>query len=195
MNAEQSSEIWQIESAGRIIDADFEEITDMIGRGDLLRMDRVRQGEMRWIEAGKVQSLMSVFNAKDGDRPAKPVITLTKLGVQSASPSSNANGNALLGTQFTTEPPSFIGVPICSMHADVAAVYICGTCFSHFCKTCPATYGGPVKICPYCGAACETIAKSDRAENQPSRLSRESGGSGLGGFVRNLLNRITSKAN
>ena len=77
---EQQQDIWQIESGGQIYDTSFEEMTSLIDRGELLRMDRVRKGNLRWIEAGKVPSLLAVFNAKEGDQPAKPVITLTKLG-------------------------------------------------------------------------------------------------------------------
>jgi len=192
MNAEGKPEIWQIESGGQIIDANFEQITQMIDRGDLLRMDRVRKGDLRWIEAGKVPALISVFNAKDGDAPPKPVITLTKLGPTSVPGGSTSNRiNAQPVVQFQgeteTEPPILVGVPMCSMHADVPAFYICGTCFSHFCKACPASYGGTVKICPYCGAMCEPIAKVEAAKTQTAANSAARGsGFGLGDFIEAL---------
>lgn len=192
MNAEGTSEIWQIESAGQIIDADFEEITEMIGRGELLRMDRVRKSDLRWVEAGKVPSLLAVFNAKDGDEPPKPVITLTKLGLPSAPVESATNRvNGSLVAQFQAEPvtgpPVLVGEPMCSMHSDVPAVYICGTCFSNFCKACPASYGGTVKICPYCGAMCESLAKMAAAKTETATYSAAiSGGFGFGDFINAL---------
>ena len=203
MNAEGTSEIWQIESNGQVIDTDFEKIAELIDRGNLLRIDRVRQGDARWIEAGKVPALISVFNAKDGDEPPKPVITLTKLGPPNVSePSASAGGKNInpqstLGaktdvanSQSSLTPADAGGSdlePVCSMHADVSAVYICGTCFSHFCKACPASYGGTVKICPYCGAMCEPLAKMESAKTENANYSAAIGnGFGFGDFAQAL---------
>ena len=198
MNADESTEIWQIESNGLVIDADFEDITKLIERGSLLRMDRVRKGDLRWIEAGKVPALISVFNAKDGDEPPKPVVTLTKLGGPSAPANSNIV-NALPVAQFeeeaATAPPTFIGDPMCSRHADLLAVYICGTCFSHFCKACPASYGGTVKICPYCGAMCESIAEVEAAKTQAAKYAvSRSSGFGFSDFAEALVYPFKFKA-
>ena len=58
MNAEQSTETWQIEFNGQTVDTNFEQITSMIDQGELLRMDRVRKGDLRWIEAGKIGDVL-----------------------------------------------------------------------------------------------------------------------------------------
>ncbi|MFN0279648.1 MAG: hypothetical protein ACKVRN_13785 [Pyrinomonadaceae bacterium] len=181
MNAEQTTENWQIEFNGQIIESSFEDITAMIDKGDLLRMDRVRKEEDRWIEAGKVPSLLAVFNAKDGDEPPKPVITLTKLGPtsvpgsKSVVPASAAGQNVAYNS--TSLPPADVptgrdsDTPVCAMHSDVLADFVCGTCYSNFCRTCPKSYGGSVKICPYCGAMCESLAKMAAAQTHAATYS------------------------
>ncbi len=184
MSTEQTQEMWQIESNGQIFDTSFEEITSLIDRGELLRMDRVRKDDLRWIEAGKVPSLLAVFNAKDGDDPAKPVITLTKLGSpvmpdsMSELPASAGGTNVALNS--TSFPPAHAGgsdtaEQVCVMHDDFPAAYVCSTCFNNFCKACPKSYGGTVKICPYCGAMCESLAKVEATKTQATNYSAAMG--------------------
>lgn len=189
MSLEQPNEIWQIESGGEIFDTNFAQMTGMIERGELLRMDRVRKRNLRWIEAGKVPSLLTVFNAKDGEEPPKPVITLTKLGptvmpgdkTESTSSTSGVNATTITTDGAHADLPNM--EPMCAMHGDVPATYVCSTCFSNFCKACPKSYGGSVKICPYCGAMCDSLAQVEAAKNQAATYSAHIGGGfGLSDF-------------
>src|SRR2546421_12192794 len=77
MEGQATPEIWQIEASGQVYEAPFEELTAWIAQGSLLRIDRVRKGNLRWIEAGKVPALLDFFNAKDAAAPPPPVITTT----------------------------------------------------------------------------------------------------------------------
>lgn len=183
MSTEQQQEIWQIESNGQVYDTSFEELTRLIDRGDLLRMDRVRKGNLRWIEAGKIPSLLAVFNAKEGAEPSKPVITLTKLGPPVMPGQQVSNGVAAV----KDAAPEIQTEPACAMHDDVPAEFQCSTCFSNFCKTCPKSYGGTVKICPYCGAMCESLAKLEAARVETVNYSVAMGnGFGFGDFISAL---------
>jgi len=179
---EEQQEVWQIESGGQIFDTNFEQMTALIDRGELFRMDRVRKGNLRWIEAGKVPSLLAVFNAKDGNEPSKPVITLTKLGPPTMPNQTSANRiNAVPVVE--TAPAE----PACAMHDDIPAEFQCGTCFSNFCKTCPKSYGGNVKICPYCGAMCESLAKLEAARVETVNHNAAMGsGFGFGDLINAL---------
>ncbi|MBK8467258.1 MAG: hypothetical protein IPL32_15680 [Chloracidobacterium sp.] len=185
MSMEQQQETWQIEANGQVYDTSFEELTTLIDRGDLLRMDRVRKGNLRWIEAGKVPSLLAVFNAKEGDQPAKPVITLTKLGPPVFPGQQTSKVVNALPAQAVDPMPN--AEPSCSMHDDIPATYQCGTCFSNFCKTCPKSYGGTVKICPYCGAMCESLAKVEAARVESVNYAAALGnGFGFGDLINAL---------
>lgn len=65
MNTELNQEMWQVEANGQVFETNFAEMTEWIADGSLLRIDRVRKGNLRWIEAGKVPSLAAVFNAAE----------------------------------------------------------------------------------------------------------------------------------
>lgn len=188
MSMEQPQETWQIESSGQILDTNFEELTTLIDQGHLLRIDRVRKGNLRWIEAGKVPALVAVFNAKDGEQPDKPVITLTKLGPTTVPGNAAANpANPSPEEVAAAADQQVSEEPVCSMHEDLLADYVCSTCFSNFCGACPKSYGGNVKICPYCGAMCESLAKAAAAEAHTANYSAAMGeGFGFADFANAL---------
>ncbi len=189
MNAEQDQELWQVETGGQVFDTTFAEMTGWIEQGSLLRIDRVRKGNLRWIEAGKVPSLMAVFNAKESGEPTPPpVITLTKLGPVTVPADAAANPR-----NFTPPPPPVENT--CSVHADAPASFVCGTCTSLFCKACPNSYGGTVKICPMCGAMCEPVLKPDAERLATMKYATLVGGRfGFGDFGQALAYPFKFKA-
>ncbi|MEQ1924330.1 MAG: hypothetical protein ABL952_17665, partial [Pyrinomonadaceae bacterium] len=161
-----------------------------------LRIDRVRKGELRWIEAGKVPSLIEFFNAKDADAPADPVITTThieRLGV--SEPPVSAGGQSVgVNPTFGTKPD--VPANVCAVHTDATAAYNCETCLSQFCKACPTGYGSNVKICPFCGAMCSSLAapvkEKDQRENRINAALQE--GFGIADFGRALAFPFKFKA-
>ena len=165
MNSYNSQELWQVEANGTVYDTDFAEMTSWIDNGTLARNHKVRKANLRWIEAGKVPSLMSVFNAKDNGQPVAPVITATMLAPTQLSgidPASPSNG--------------------CSMHPEIDAVFVCGTCSNQFCKTCPNSYGGTVKICPFCGAMCKPLSMTTPRSSHSPQDTRQAVHDGKFGF-------------
>jgi hypothetical protein len=75
----------------------------------------------------------------------------------------------------------------CSMHPSSPAFFVCETCANVFCKLCPKSYGGTVRICPFCGAMCQRIeqlkAKTEQAANFDAALAE---GFGFADFGRAL---------
>jgi hypothetical protein len=165
MDAETNQEIWEVEANGQIFQTSFEEMASWINDGSLLRIDRVRKGDLRWIEAGKVPSLIEFFNAKDAAAPPPPVISTTNteiLGV--AEPTQQfVNSSTSISADFVAADP---GADVCAMHPDTPAAYTCDTCENLFCKACPNSYGGSVKICPFCGALCRSVAEVETKTQQ-----------------------------
>ena len=192
MNTEQLSEKWQVESNGQVIDTNFAEITSWIEDETLLRMDRVRKGNLRWIEAGRVPALMAVFNAKENGQPAPPVISTTKM-----EPTRLASQNS---TTRNLTPDPLPAERICAIHADALADFVCDTCHSEFCRACPNSYGGTVKICPFCGAMCKPIAVDPAAGALPgfarstSSYAPPAGSFGFGDFSNALAHPLKFKA-
>lgn len=187
---ESNNEIWQVEAGGQVYDTNFDEMTSWIAEGALLRIDRVRKGNLRWIEAGKVPALTEFFNAKDAGAPPPPVITTTYTEVL---------GVAEPVKEFINPPaPSMSNTPVggdeCSMHPDVPTAYICDTCSNSFCKTCPKSYGGTVKICPFCGAMCKSVAQMEKARvEQQQRYHASNTSFGFGDFASALAHPFRFK--
>jgi hypothetical protein len=165
MNVEVSNnETWQVDAGGTVYETNFAEMADWIAQGSLLRIDRVKKGNLRWIEAGKVPALTEFFNAKDAAAPPPPVVTT----------SSGANHVDVLGPSTTSpalpmnedDRPASPAAPAdaCAVHADAPVAYICDTCCNAFCKACPNSYGGTVRICPFCGAMCKSVAQAVRTK-------------------------------
>ena len=157
-NVETNTEnIWQVETGGQIYDTNLEEMTTWIAQGSLLRIDRVRKGNLRWIEAGKVPPLVEFFNAKDAEQPDGPIVTETYTEVLGVT-----EPTTVLTQLFTNPLPWETPTPSdkCSMHPEAPAAYVCDTCKNSFCKTCPANYGTNVKICPFCGAMCRWLPQA-----------------------------------
>src|SRR4051812_17354294 len=77
MSDPNSNEFWQVEVNGQVYEADFSELAQWITEGALLPEDKVRRGNLRWIEARKVPPLLPFFNAKATGTPPPPVVMST----------------------------------------------------------------------------------------------------------------------
>jgi hypothetical protein len=61
----------------------------------------------------------------------------------------------------------------CSMHPDAPAAFLCGTCGNGFCPACPKSYGGTVKICPFCGAMCKSVKEVQEKTHAAFQYERD----------------------
>jgi hypothetical protein len=166
MSNEQSIETWQVDANGQILETNFTELTTWIADGAVLRQDKVRKGNLRWIEAGKVPALIAVFNALDnGELLPGPVVTTTAFEPGTLPHTDTPTNPLPADMPGVFDPPAAEMPPagFCSIHPDVESVYSCDTCFCQFCRACPKSYGGTVKICPMCGAMCSSIAAVQQA--------------------------------
>jgi hypothetical protein len=177
-------EIWQVEVDGSTCNATFDELTARIADGSLLRIDRVRKGNLRWIEAGKVPVLVAFFNARDESPPISPSIT-------TSMPQAAERAHRPAETAQPNDPAPSSNV--CSVHPDVPAAYACDTCGNAFCRTCPNSYGS-VKICPFCGAMCKSLAEIERRQTeQKERFEASATPFGFGDFGRALAHPFKFK--
>ncbi len=192
-----SQEMWQVEVQGHIYEANIEEIIEWIGEGSVTPDDKIRKGSLRWLKAEKVPELYGYFfpelfennltftaNSTGADlllsKPGNSVENLAL--IQSFLPQtvkeSEPNTDSLDKEKFlenkdnkTAESP--VSTNGCSVHPDSKAKYFCGTCLTLFCKNCPESFGGNVKICIDCGGMCqhytgeESVIRSVGAINKP----------------------------
>lgn len=220
------NEIWQVDVGGQVYEASFAELTQWVTEGSLLPQDKVRRGNLRWLDAIKVPALYGFFNAKELGiaPPLLPQVT-TATNTEAAPPSTETvqvqSGNfapattaapaqfgspfqapAQTQTQFNapanfapTEsfqtsfqaappaapqnfqpdftPPAPPQANVCLIHPENEPAFYCDGCANLFCKGCPASYGGTVKICPMCGAMCKPIAEAREKQQKAVRYQQD----------------------
>ncbi|HEV8591170.1 MAG TPA: hypothetical protein VGQ55_03635, partial [Pyrinomonadaceae bacterium] len=69
MAEQDPNEVWQVEVRGQIYEAPFGELGSWIEEGSLQPLDKVRKGQLRWIEANRVPTLIPLFEAKQYGLP------------------------------------------------------------------------------------------------------------------------------
>jgi hypothetical protein len=80
------------------------------------------------------------------------------------------------------------------LHPEIPAAFVCGTCMSEFCRACPNSYGGSVKICPLCGAMCRPLNEAARHDIREVRITAAiSEGFGFGDFMKALAHPFRFK--
>src|SRR6187399_1085109 len=120
-----TEELWQVQSADQIYDVHFDELAELISAGSLLRIDRVRKANLRWIEAGKVSALADFFNAKDESDAIAPTVTVTDAAAETPAPTQSIPAVIVR--------PSPRSKAVCSVHQDAPAAFVCDTCNNMFC--------------------------------------------------------------
>ena len=192
MDAQTDAEIWEVEVNGEIYQADFAELTSWVADGALQPEDKVRRGNLRWIEAGKVPVLTAFFNAKATGQPPPTVTVAGAKPAEEETPApavaetfTNIAATSIFELAIPTQPQKTVqqDPTRCSVHADAESFYTCLSCNGKFCKECPSGYGGSVKICPSCGGLCKPIAEIRQAhQTHASHAHAIAGGFGFSDF-------------
>ncbi|REJ78437.1 MAG: hypothetical protein DWQ47_03010 [Acidobacteria bacterium] len=186
-------EAWQVDVNGQVYDTTFGELPTWIADNALLETDKVRRGELRWLEAGKVPALVPFFNAKAEGREL-PGVSVTTTVAETPSDreavpeqqEADVHGtwqNNENDQEMTSAPATeAVAVPnqgFCSIHKEVPSKYVCSACHHPFCGECPEGFGANVRICPYCGAMCKDAAQA-AMEDQEERQFRADIAAGFG---------------
>lgn len=158
-------EIWQVEVGGQVYDATFEELPDWIAEGSLLPDDKVRKGNLRWVEAKRVPALIPFFNAT-GPATARPVVTTTAASLDSDQGSFLHVPRTESVTPLKQSPAS----GMCHKHSDADASFVCTGCEKLFCRACPNSYGSSVRVCPECGQLCRKLDEHNSSAAEMNRI-------------------------
>ena len=197
----EASEIWQVDVNGAVYDAAFSELPEWIDGGSLLPGDKVRKGNLRWIEARRVPSLVPFFNAKERGEAMPIVVSMTEPATETPVPEEVPSGSGDPAADahpvegaVSAPTPQVFDPTRCSIHPDAESFFLCDGCANGFCKACPTSYGGSVKICPMCGAMCK---RADEAREVNRRLQQESiaidQGFGVSDFIAALRHPFNFK--
>jgi hypothetical protein len=184
MNVLNAEEKWQVEVGGQIYEANYEELKQWIDEEALLPRDKVRRGNLRWIEAQRVPGLKVFFDVKEsGESRTENVRAVSNETARSSANLTVQNQNYEKPSNFSAAANlASIDVPqnaVCNLHAETEAEYFCEICGNCFCKTCPKSFGGNVKICPFCGAMCQSL-KRLREKSKTERQFQTATGEGFG---------------
>ncbi len=181
-----SQEIWQVAVQDKVYEAELEEMIQWIKEGSILPEDKVRRGNLRWLDAGKIPELKNYFQktsiaAEETDLSLSPVaempenvqvFTHFQIGQENPEFRSEVGGGIMAahgGIHTTTSgaaPVVSIETNHCSVHADRDYEYVCEICGCFFCKDCPNTFGSNVKICLSCGGLCVERQEFERRGNK-----------------------------
>ncbi len=172
---ENENIIWQVEVSGTVYEAQFGELGEWIYEGSLQPGDKVRKGSLRWTEARRVPALATIFENKE-----KGVLLPAR---EKPVTSSETNINASVSeSALEVLPPQPIKVErkyvqaipknseqgpesiVCKNHPEFSAYVVCSSCESFWCKSCPNSYGGSVRICSECGSLCNPIEQVAKAK-------------------------------
>lgn len=194
MQEQNSSEIWQVDVNGTLYEAPFSELGEWVNGGSLLPDDKVRKGNLRWIEARKVPALIPFFNAKANGQPVPPIVSTTIAEATQTEDHTALPLNAVL--EIASDPIegrsslSASPVPephICALHRDLPSFYLCEDCGSGLCKACPNSYGGTVRLCPVCGAMCRPVTDVHAArQHENKQVAAKAVGFGITDFFSAL---------
>lgn len=69
------TEIWQVMTPEGIFDADLPTLKQWIAEGAVRQSDRVRKGNLKWIEAGRAPMLRRVFSGEEVPAPHEAVLS------------------------------------------------------------------------------------------------------------------------
>jgi hypothetical protein len=206
-------ELWQVDSGGQVYEASFEVLTQWVIEGAVLPTDKIRRGELRWLEAGKVPRLQSIFKngvpgVANDERQIETTVTELPPSIEpiihsfaNEIPGNNSQDEIAHKQVFATnsepkKPQEFqqtqrkstlsVNENECVNHVGIEAKYVCSSCETKYCRDCPNSYG-TVNVCPNCGEMCELIAKVAQQNQQRNQYQTAySDGFGISDFFNAL---------
>jgi hypothetical protein len=188
-----SNEHWQVEVNEQVYEASFAELTQWIAEGSLLPGDKVRRGYLRWIEAAKVPSLASQFNARTAGTSVVIANTVTpsddatspiSIEINPKHLSVSERPSAGSAVELSNATP---GSNVCAGHPDRDGAFICMSCGRTECRECVKSFGSSVAICSVCGGMARSRAEVEtELAKQAARADAIEQGFGLKDFVESI---------
>jgi hypothetical protein len=189
-------EIWQVDANGTIYETNFDELKQWVVEGAVLPTDKIRRGNLRWLEAGKVPLLHGVFNARFAETAPQ-----TQINVTHAAPTENTQINTFANVVPTEQipveaPPQNLQTPPTPYNTEVKqpqqtqvhqqtnrqtnVVNNQNVCSVHVadeakyvCVSCENLFCracpkayGGVRICPTCGEMCKSLVEVHQKTQQ-----------------------------
>ncbi|HEY0320868.1 MAG TPA: hypothetical protein VGC66_07950 [Pyrinomonadaceae bacterium] len=205
------NETWQVICDAGIFETDLEGLKGWVAEGRVLPHDKVRKGNLRWIEAGLAPVLREAFAGAPAPawagNPSNAVAVSEAVPVETgftAEPQQagfedesfaeehehyqEPHGASTASDPFTQSQALYGAV--CYFHQDLQPKYICRSCANTFCQEC-TKFTSKIPLCPLCGELCklyeEIKEKSQRRLQQYSGFGVEDFGTALSFPFRNIF--------
>lgn len=175
---------WQVKAQGKIYEADYEELKQWIAEGAVLLSDQVKRGNLRWLSIERVPELAEIvnsnyLNAANGISSAEEIVEIQP---------AFENAAEEIDSEIIVER-------ICLSHADAAVAFACDNCKNFFCKVCPNSFSGTIKLCPLCSSLCRPIDEPAKTHGTIGAINKpyskiEKGADNFEGQNRNKLQNL-----
>lgn len=180
MNAK--NETWQVMCADGTFEIDLEGLKEWVAEGRILATDKVRKGNLRWIEAGRAPVLRQSFDpvmAWQGSPVASFAVSEAVPAQMAQAEPQTADFHEESFAQEHEEDTqsgfdSFVEsralqAKDCYFHVGVEPKYICVSCATTFCGDC-TRFTSRIAICSLCGELCKLY--EEVREKSARRLQR-----------------------
>jgi hypothetical protein len=132
----------------------------------------------------------NVVSTTDASLPPTTIVAATEPVLADLGAFTGASDPSHTNASFHQPSPQTAAVAdpnICAMHPETESSFVCTSCGSGFCKVCPKSFGGNVKICPFCGDMCRPVGEvAQKMRSAASYDAAISGGFGFDDLVNAL---------
>jgi hypothetical protein len=166
------NETWQVMCDAGVFETDLDGLREWVAEGRILPSDKVRKGNLRWIEAGRAPVLREAFAGASS--PAWAGTPSSTVAVADSMPATDAftepqeeevEDDGFVGDGADVEfdgsfdSDSFVRSKAlhstdCYYHVGLPPKYICADCATTLCADC-VKLTQKIAICPLCGALCK----------------------------------------
>ena len=176
-------ELWQIEVQNRIYQADTSELIEWIKEGSIQPDDKVRRGNLRWLNANRIPQLRIYFKTTVGEGAVThldPVIEIERNGVFEVNLSAAetigsipvSEGQPATGEQTHAgrrTDPNYL--KHCLRHTGKTTSFVCNVCGSPLCGECTNRFG-TVRLCSLCSGMCVTLEEFQQGTSITGALNK-----------------------
>jgi hypothetical protein len=194
------NELWQVMIQGEVYEADMESLKQWVVEGRVLPTDKVRKGNLKWIQADRAPAMRPIFSGAESWQP----VSVPVPGAWSEEPDySTPQIDSVIdepGAAFPASDPlsrTPNASAACYQHPQAPPEYVCRACGANLCRECPKLVGtSKVALCPLCGDLCQPYQK---LQERGARQSYQRSGFGFKDFglalrypLKNILTLVAA---
>lgn len=183
-----NNEIWQVMIQGEVYEADMEGLRQWVAEGRVLPTDRVRKGNLNWIQADRAPAMRHVFSGEELQQPPSP--PAPGAWTEETDYSTPQTRSVVVDEPVAAAPTreTLSRTPstgsACHQHPQALPEYVCRECGALLCRECVNFVStSKIPLCSLCGDLCQPYQK---LQERGARNSYQRSGFGFEDFGRAL---------